>query len=117
MSSVKDKVALVTGAAMGIERACAEMLAAEGAAVALSDVNMAAGKDATGAIEKAKTGNIFVIDDGTDVAFHARLTTRFCESNPSARSEPRNVRTSTRSQFRTCSPADLGRCGATYMVR
>jgi NAD(P)-dependent dehydrogenase (short-subunit alcohol dehydrogenase family) len=53
MNRVKGKVALVTGAAMGIGRACAELLTAEGAAVLLSDVNVAAGKDATAAIERA----------------------------------------------------------------
>jgi len=59
MNRVRGKVALVTGAAMGIGRACAEMLAAEGAAVMLSDVNVAAGRDATAAIEKANGRAIF----------------------------------------------------------
>lgn len=35
---VKGKVAVITGAALGIGRACAKMLAAEGAAVAVTDV-------------------------------------------------------------------------------
>jgi NAD(P)-dependent dehydrogenase (short-subunit alcohol dehydrogenase family) len=59
MNRVKGKIALVTGAAMGIGRACAEMLAAEGAAVVLSDVSVAAGRDATAAIERANGRAMF----------------------------------------------------------
>src|SRR5215211_2065445 len=36
---MKDKIALVSGAASGIGRACALLLAAEGAAVAVADLN------------------------------------------------------------------------------
>lgn len=38
-ASVKDKVALITGAAVGIGRACAEILASGGARVLLTDIN------------------------------------------------------------------------------
>jgi NAD(P)-dependent dehydrogenase (short-subunit alcohol dehydrogenase family) len=38
MGRVENKVALITGGAMGIGRACAERLAAEGALVVISDV-------------------------------------------------------------------------------
>ena len=41
---VRGKVAVVTGSALGIGRACAKMLAAEGAAVAVTDVNDDAGQ-------------------------------------------------------------------------
>ena len=41
---VKGKVAIVTGGALGIGRACAKMLAAEGAAVAVTDVLDAEGQ-------------------------------------------------------------------------
>lgn len=44
MGRVKDKVALVTGGAMGIGRACAMTLAREGARVAVTDVQDADGK-------------------------------------------------------------------------
>ena len=42
---LKDKVAIVTGAASGIGLACAERLAAEGARVVLADVNEQAGTE------------------------------------------------------------------------
>ncbi len=42
---LKDKVAVVTGAASGIGLACAERLAAEGARVVLADVNEQAGSE------------------------------------------------------------------------
>lgn len=44
MGRVDNKVALVTGGAMGIGRACAERLAAEGAMVAITDVADDAGE-------------------------------------------------------------------------
>ncbi len=47
---VEDKVAIVTGAASGIGRGCAELLAREGARVVLTDVNEAGGRDAAKAI-------------------------------------------------------------------
>ncbi|HEY5236302.1 MAG TPA: SDR family oxidoreductase, partial [Rhabdochlamydiaceae bacterium] len=46
MGRVKGKVALVTGAAQGIGKACAELLAKEGAYVILSDVQDGEGKKA-----------------------------------------------------------------------
>lgn len=44
MGRVKDKVALVTGGAMGIGRACAMTLAREGATVVVTDIQDADGK-------------------------------------------------------------------------
>ncbi len=41
---VRGKVALVTGSALGIGRACAKVLASEGAAVAVTDINDEAGQ-------------------------------------------------------------------------
>src|SRR5262245_14091487 len=54
------KVAIVTGAAQGIGRACAARLAREGAAVALCDVNAGAGAETARAIETAGGRAIYV---------------------------------------------------------
>lgn len=53
MARFEGKAALVTGAASGIGRACAERLAAEGAKVMLTDVQDAKGREAAAAIVKA----------------------------------------------------------------
>ncbi len=54
------KVAIVTGAAQGIGRACAARLAREGAAVVLCDVNAGAGAEVASAIETGGGKAIFV---------------------------------------------------------
>ena len=48
-----NKVAFITGGAAGIGAACAKALAAEGAAVAISDLNDAAGEATVAAINAA----------------------------------------------------------------
>jgi NAD(P)-dependent dehydrogenase (short-subunit alcohol dehydrogenase family) len=60
---VKGKVALVTGAAMGIGRACAELLGAEGAAVMLTDRDTAHGGEALAAVEARGGRAAFVEHD------------------------------------------------------
>ena len=53
MNRMKDKVALITGAAGGIGRAAARIFAAEGAAVVLADVDEAGLKETAKGIERS----------------------------------------------------------------
>jgi NAD(P)-dependent dehydrogenase (short-subunit alcohol dehydrogenase family) len=64
MGRVAGKVALVSGAASGIGRACAEVLAREGAAVILTDVQ-ASGEEVAAAIVKSGGKARFVGHDVT----------------------------------------------------
>jgi 3-hydroxybutyrate dehydrogenase len=50
---LKGKSAIVTGAASGIGKAIAELLASQGVAVAIADLNLAAAQDVAGGIERA----------------------------------------------------------------
>ena len=70
MGLVKDKVALITGAAAGIGRATALKFANEGAKVVASDVNVKGGEETVELIKKAGGEAIFVKSDvsqSTDV--------------------------------------------------
>ena len=62
------KVAVVTGAAQGLGRACAECMAAEGAKVVVSDVNADAGADVVEAIRAAGGDAAFIACDVGDKA-------------------------------------------------
>jgi NAD(P)-dependent dehydrogenase (short-subunit alcohol dehydrogenase family) len=63
MDRVKGKVALVTGGASGIGRASAMLLAKEGAAVAVTDVQDDQGRDVVAAIKKAGGDAVFLHHD------------------------------------------------------
>jgi NAD(P)-dependent dehydrogenase (short-subunit alcohol dehydrogenase family) len=80
-SDLKGRVALVTGAAMGIGRACAEALAGAGASVVLADIDAAAGEAACQAIAAAGGQALFVRADVTSLgdieAAVAAATSRF----------------------------------------
>ncbi|HEV3044755.1 MAG TPA: SDR family oxidoreductase [Roseiarcus sp.] len=65
MTRLAGKSAIVTGAANGIGLACARRLAADGAAVALADINAEAGEAAARDLRKKGARAIFV---ATDVA-------------------------------------------------
>ena len=74
MSRFAGKVALITGAARGIGRATAERLAAEGAAIAVLDVDGAAADEAAEALRRAGARALALRADITDrAAGHAAI--------------------------------------------
>ena len=63
---MQGKVVLVTGAASGIGRGCAERLAAEGAAVVATDVDAALGEETVARIRAGGGKAQFLVHDVTD---------------------------------------------------
>jgi NAD(P)-dependent dehydrogenase (short-subunit alcohol dehydrogenase family) len=63
MGRVQGKIALVTGAASGIGRACATLLAREGATVIATDVQDDAGRDVAAKIKQAGGDAIYLHHD------------------------------------------------------
>lgn len=79
MGELTGRVAIVTGASAGIGRAAAWALAAEGAAVVLSDVDDERGEQAAKAIEHKGGQAVFVSADVTNDAEVAELVQRCVE--------------------------------------
>lgn len=63
MQSLKDKVAIVTGASSGIGRAIALAYAREGAKVTVSDMNQAGGEETVALVRAAGSDALFVAAD------------------------------------------------------
>ena len=76
MTRLTGKVAIVTGAANGIGRACARRFAADGAAVALADIDVEAGEAAAAAIRAEGGAAIFEETDVTKREAIAALVQR-----------------------------------------
>jgi 3-oxoacyl-[acyl-carrier protein] reductase len=73
MSLLEGKVVIVTGAARGIGRACAELFATHGASVVLSDIDGELTHDAAAAIQSNGIEALAVPGDVTTVDFAPRL--------------------------------------------
>ena len=73
---VKDKVAIVTGASSGIGEAVALLLAKEGAAVCVADVDAEAGNKVVAKIKKGGGEALFVRADVSKAAQVKRMVER-----------------------------------------
>lgn len=73
MQLLENKVAVITGAARGIGHACAELFAAHGASVVLSDIDAEPTNDAAAEIKSSGGDALAVPGDVTSVDFAPRL--------------------------------------------
>jgi Dehydrogenases with different specificities (related to short-chain alcohol dehydrogenases) len=80
MGRVEEKIAIVTGGAKGIGRATAELLAEEGARVAVTDVDTEVGREAAEAIRKAGGEAAFFEHDVASEADWERVVLEVQES-------------------------------------
>jgi 3(or 17)beta-hydroxysteroid dehydrogenase len=79
MNRLIDKVALVTGGAMGIGEACVRLMAKEGAAVAISDLNVSRGSALAEEINCAGGAALFLEQDVGDEAAWRRVVDAIVE--------------------------------------
>ena len=79
MGRVAGKVAIITGAGSGLGRACALLLAREGAKVVATDRNEAGGTGTVEEIERARGQALFVRQDVTEEGGWRRLIDRVLE--------------------------------------
>ena len=80
MDRLKGKVAIITGAGSGIGRAGALLFAAEGAAVAVADINPDSGQRVAAKIEEKGGRSLFVQTDVGDAASVRNLVARVEET-------------------------------------
>ena len=73
MQLLEGKVAIITGAARGIGRACAELFAAHGARVVLSDIDEEPAREAAEALKAAGGEALAVAGDVTAAEFGPRI--------------------------------------------
>lgn len=76
MSTLKGKVAIVTGAAKGIGESTALLFAKEGAKVVVSDIDTENGRRVVEKIEEAGGEAVFIVADASDPKDHEQLVKR-----------------------------------------